>query len=146
MRSNRLNRLKKLEENPLHRQPIFSGSWTGGYGLNYLIFPIEISSMKYTLTTFGNESPLLLFPQIISLLILVWESHSCTRCTKTFNIRINIWSLSAGNFSIKTILWESHSREVMETLNYWLLGTNNFLHPATTTQKEKLSRRLSCLH
>ena len=32
----------KLEKNPLHRQPIFSGSWTGGYGFSYRNFQHEI--------------------------------------------------------------------------------------------------------
>ena len=92
---------------------------------------------EHTHLSFTRKYP----PQDIDALkkcCLVWDSHSCTRCTETFNIWINIWSLSAGNFSIKTILWESHSREVKETLNNCLLGTKNFLHRATTAQKEKL--------
>ena len=109
------------------------------------------SSLKNA-TTYSATSSFAFYkevpPQEIDALkkcCLVWDSHSCSRCTETLNIWINIWSLSVENFSTKTILWESHSREVKETLNNCLLGTNNFLHPATTAQKEKLLC-LSCLH
>ena len=109
------------------------------------------SSLKNA-TTYSGTSSFAFYkevaPQEIDALkkcCLVWDSHSCTRCTETFNIWINIWSLSAENFSRRTIPWESHSREVKETLNNCLLGTNNFLHLATTAQKEKLLC-LSCLH